>query len=131
MRNSFRTLAVLAGMLVLPAFASAEDTWRLEKDKDGIQVYTRAVDGWSIREMRGVARIPGRLSCFVAVIDDIPAIHELNEMVSTSSIPHRDSDTQYQLYSTIKMPWPLSDRDVLNLRTIVQDGNTLAVTITV
>jgi hypothetical protein len=107
-----------------------EDGWRLEKDKDGIQVYTRAVEGWNIREFRGVTRIPARLTSLVAVINDIAASRELTDVVSEARIQHRDSDCQYQIYSAMKMPWPITDRDILNQREIKQDKSSLAVTIT-
>ena len=112
-----------------PVLAAGEE-WRLEKDQDGIQVSTRAVDGWSIREMRGTAQFHGRLASLVAVIDDVAASPELNEFVMKSSVERRDSDTRYQVYSLTKMPWPLADRDVLTQREIVQDETTLEVTIT-
>lgn len=121
------TLLLLA--LSSPAW-SAEEGWRQEKDQDGIQIYTRAVDGWSIREIRGVTRFRGRLTSLVAVIDDAAASPELNEFVAKASVEKRDSATRYQLYSLTDMPWPLTDRDVLTQREIVQDKATLAVTIT-
>jgi len=77
-----------------------------------------------------ITRIRARLSSLVAVIDDISARHELTDVVSEAQIEHRDSDTRYQVYSAMKMPWPIADRDILNQREIVQDGNSLAVTIT-
>lgn len=109
--------------------APADEAWHLERDKDGIQIYSRAVEGWSIREIRGVSTFHGRLSSLVAVIDDPAALPQLNEFVVESKVEQRDSDTRYQLYNLTKMPWPLSDRDVLNQREITQDATTRAVTI--
>lgn len=120
---------VLATAWVAQAAAATEDGWRLEKDNDGIQIYTRAVEGWSIREIRGVTRIPARLSSVVAVIDDVPATRELNDLVSRAEMQNRESDTRYRVYTVITMPWPLSKRDILNQREITQDKNTFAVTI--
>ena len=130
MRICFYVLSFLVVALASPSGWSDGEVWRLEKDKDGIQVYTRAVEGWSIREFKGVTRIRAALSSLVAVIDDISASHELTDVVSEAQIEHRESDTRYQVYSAMKMPWPIADRDILNQREIVQDGNSLAVTIT-
>jgi hypothetical protein len=120
---------ILAAAWVAPAAAATEEGWRLEKDSDGIQIYTRAVEGWSIREIRAVTRIPARLSSVVAVIHDVPATRELNDLVSKADVQNRESDTRYRVYMVIGMPWPLSDRDVLNQREIKQDKNTFSVTI--
>ncbi|MDR3417278.1 MAG: START domain-containing protein [Nevskia sp.] len=122
---------VVASLLLVLwwAAASADEAWRLEKDEDGIQIYSRAVDGWDIREIRGLTTFHGRLSSLVAVIDDPATGPALNKFVAESTVTQRDSDTRYRLYNLTRMPWPLSDRDVLNQREITQDTATHAVTI--
>lgn len=130
MRILFWSLVALAAALSFPAVGADEAGWQLEKDQDGIQIYSRSVDGWSIHEMRGVTRIAGSLSSVVAVINDVAVLHELTDVVAHSEITHRDSDTRYQVYSMMKMPWPISNRDILNQREITQNTSTLTVTIT-
>lgn len=124
-----RPLLVLMSLAIPPAGA-AEEAWRVEKDQDGIRISSRAVEGWTIREIRGEARYTGRLSSLVAAINDPAASPELNEFVVESTVQKRERDTRYQLYSLTKMPWPLADRDVLMQRDIAQDPATLAVTVT-
>lgn len=121
----------LAVMSLVPGALSATDAgdWRLERDAEGIRIYTRAVPGWSIREIRGLVRIPARLASVVAVIDDVPASPQLNPLVAQASIHQRASAAHYHVYSTVEMPWPLADRDVLSEREIRQDAGTLVVTI--
>ena len=125
-----RFLACLLFMLAVPAWSADAAGWKLEKDKDGIQIYTRAVPGWEIREMRGVTRHAGSLGSLVAAIHDPAAAPELNEFVAKSTIEQRDSETRYRLYTLTKMPWPLTDRDALMQREIVQDAKTRVVTVT-
>ena len=127
------TLRILAGglMILLATGASvADEGWKKEKDQDGIQVYTRQVEGWGMKEMRGHGTLSARLSSLVAVINDVPATPQLNDSVTTAEIKSRESDTRYQLYSTMNAPWPVSNRDVLNQREITQDKDSLTVTIT-
>jgi hypothetical protein len=130
MRTFRWAFAVLAAALSVASAAADDAGWHLEKDQDGIQIYSRAVDGWSIHEMRSTTHIAGRLSSVVAVITDVDAMHELVDVVAESKITQRDSDTRYQIYSLMKMPWPISNRDILNQREIKQDASTLTVTIT-
>jgi hypothetical protein len=130
-RPRFASLtALLALALAAVAAGSQEGGWRLEKDKDGIQVYTRAVDGWTVREFKGVSSIAADLSSLVAIITDAHASREFSEFVSETEIRHRESDTHYQVYSATKLPWPLSDRDILSQRDITQNKNSFVVTIT-
>lgn len=126
-----RRLVALLVLSLPVAFAwAADEDWRVDKDQDGIQVSTRAVEGWSIREIRAVTHLKTRLSSVVAVLDDIGAMPELHELVKMAEIAKRESDTRYQTYSIADMPWPLSDRDAYNQREIVQDPGSLAVTLT-
>lgn len=122
-------LALLLLAMFAPLAQSADEGWKLEKDQGGIQVYSRAVDGWKIREIRSVTRVPARLSSVVAVVGDVAAAPKLSDIVSESVIHQRQSDTRQQLYTVIRMPWPLDDRDLLTQREIRQDPATLAVTI--
>jgi hypothetical protein len=131
--SSTRRLAYVIASLAfgLASFAAwSQDGWRLEKNKDGIQVYTRAVDGWAIREFKGVSQISSDLSSLVAIITDIRASRELSEFVVEADIRHRESATHYQIYSATRLPWPMADRDILSQRDIAQDENSHVVTIT-
>lgn len=128
-RRFCTALAVLAGTISAAAAGNVGD-WKLQKDKDGIQISTRPVAGWEIHEVRGQVRIDARLSSVVAVITDEAATPELTDLVEHSEVQNRESDTRYQTYARMKMPWPVSDRDIVNQRDVVQDPQTLAVTIT-
>jgi hypothetical protein len=121
-------IALLFILLSAPSRAAADD-WRLEKERDGAQISTRAVAGWSIREIRGSARIPARLSAIVAVLCDPEATHELNDLTVESKIVQRDSDTRYQFYNAMKLSWPVSDRDIVNQRRISQEPASGVVTL--
>jgi len=120
---------VLLLVLVSAPSRAADGDWRVEKERDGVQISTRAVEGWSIREIRGTVRIPARLSAVVAALDDPAATHEMNDLTVESKIVQRDSDTRYHLYNAMKLSWPVSDRDIVDQRQISQDPASLAVTI--
>ena len=130
MRLAQRLVVLLLLIVAAPVWSAEDASWKLEKDKDGIQIYSRAVPGWEIREMRGLTRYSGSLGSLVAVLTDPAVASELNEFVAKTSVEQRDSDTRYRLYTLTKMPWPLTDRDVLMQREIAQDTRTGAVTVT-
>jgi hypothetical protein len=120
---------VLSLIVVAAPSRAADEAWRVEKERDGVQISTRAVAGWSIREIRGTVRVPGRLSAVVAELADPEASRELNELTVESKVVQRDSDTRYHLYNAMKLSWPVSDRDIVNLRQISQDPASGVVTI--
>lgn len=128
MRWIAHVMAVGLAGLALSSLAK-DDGWRLDKEQDAVQVYSRAVPGWSIREIRAVTVIPARLPSLVAVITDPKASGQMSEVVKQTTIRQQDSATRYQVHSILDMPWPVKDRDMLNQRDIRQDPNTGEVTI--
>lgn len=122
------TMALVLAIMSCAVLA-ADEPWKLEKSDSGIQVHSRAVEGWTLRETRGTISVHARLSSLVAAITDTNIVHELNDVVRSASIRQHESDTRYQIYSVMAMPWPLADRDILNQREIRQDPDKLTVTI--
>jgi hypothetical protein len=122
--------ALALGLIAATAPAHAVSEWRLEKDENGVRIESRAVPGWEIREMRGIARYDGSVEQLVAVIEDPTAAPQLNEFVAESKIVDRDSDGGYRIYALTKMPWPLKDRDVVMQRLIERDPRNGTVTVT-
>ena len=111
------------------AAAAADGAWQLEKEKDGIRIESRAVPGWSIHEIRGTARIAAPLATVVAVLDDVSAMPQLNDLVVEAHVLQRDDASHYRVYAAMDMPWPVSDRDIVNARVIARDAATGTVTI--
>lgn len=121
-------LAVLVLLACSPA-RSAETEWRLDKDSEGIQVSSRAVEGWSIREIRARSLLNVRLSSVVAVIADLDALHELTPLVAQTHLLSQADPLHRVFYTLIDMPWPVADRDAINQRQISQDPRSRVVTI--
>lgn len=118
-------------LLVLCLFGgvaeASETAWRLDRDKDGIQIYTRAVQGSDFRAIRGETRIRGRLSSVVALLQDMSFWPKLNRIISSARVHQQLSETESLVYLQMNMPWPVSDRDVLNRRQVRQDERTMVV----
>ncbi len=110
--------------------AAQESGWRLERDKKGVQIHTRAVEGSAFREIRGTTRIEGQLSSIIAALQDMSFWPKLNEIIASAQLHQQLSDTESLIYMQMDMPWPVSDRDVLNRRKIEQDEVSKAVTLT-
>lgn len=123
---------ILAGIAfgALALTSAADEAWRLEKNAGDVQIYSRAAAGWNIREIRGTTRIDASLAAVTAVLMDIEASPQLNEFVAKAQVQERESATRYRVYSTMKMPWPISDRDILNQRELIQNPDTREVIIT-
>ena len=89
------------------------DEWSLEKEGDGIEVYTRAVEGSDIKEFKAIAFTNKSMSSLERLIEDADNYHTWQVNVTTSKLLKKVNDSELYIYYTTDIPWPLSDRDVL------------------
>jgi len=109
-------------------FATEERGWELQRDKDGIQVYTQAVEGSPYDAVRTTTRMTDvRLSSLVALIEDAPACSDWADSCAESYLLERLSDSESLVYAHNDMPFPVKDRDVLALVKWSQDSTTFEV----
>lgn len=88
-------------------------TWKLEKDKDGIKVYSAAAVNSSFRTIKVECLIPGTYEKLVAVLNDIPRYstwiyHSKNARLLKQNSPH-----DFIYHTVTEMPWPFSNRDAV------------------
>jgi hypothetical protein len=122
-------LAFLFAIFASPAW-TAEPEWSLDKDKDGIEVYTRSVAGSGIKEFKGVADVDSGIDDIIALLRDSDRFTAWFPDTSESKLLSRDGDVSYQ-YSVMATPWPLADRDNVLRSVATRDEKTGVVNITV
>lgn len=132
-RERVKCSLLLLGLVVLFSFSSpvpAQDgQWELEKQDDGIRVYSRPVEGSAYNEIRGTATIEGRVTTVVALLQDPEFVPKLNDVISQVRVHEEVSPTEALVYLQMDMPWPVNDRDLLTRRTIERDCDSNAVII--
>lgn len=103
------------------------EDWRLKKDKDGIQIYTRwieAEEGRKARQMHAVMQVKASLDASVmAITDDSQVKTWLNRAKYYYHFDRQDNFHWYA-YTQFKIPWPLNNQDLITLNTLQQDQNT-------
>lgn len=116
-------------MTILLCFAFAKgqfSEWELEKEGDGIEVYTRAVEGSDIREFKAITYISKPMSFLEALIENADKYKSWQENVNTSQLLEQVNPTDMYIYYTTELPWPISDRDVaLFSRKTISDNGTV------
>jgi len=111
-------------------FATAnagQEEWKLAKDKDGIQVYTRLQEGRKIKEFRAVTVIKASLSSVVALVKDAEVAPEWYNHVRSGK-PIKVFDEQRSIiYLELDFPFPATDRDMVARFEYTQDPETKVV----
>lgn len=110
-RHTTMALFVTAICLILGSSASAIATeWVLDKQENGIDVYTRPVPGSGIKEFMGTAEIEDSVDAVLRVLRDSDRFKHWFPNTPESKLLAREDNVSYQ-YSVMDAPWPVSDRD--------------------
>lgn len=113
-------------LFVLSALAHA-DNWRLDKDEEAIKVYTQAVQGSAIREIKAEMVISASLDSLMAVFDDIPQFPRWSHQCTKATLLKVVTAKERYHYQNINMPFPVVDRDLVIHSQIVQKGGNVFV----
>jgi hypothetical protein len=132
--NARRAIAAIIGAFVVllqaigPAAAATE--WVLDKQEEGIDIYTRPVEGSGIKEFKGIAEVESGLDAVLQVLRDADGFKNWFPNTPESRLLDREGDVSYQ-YSVMKTPWPVSDRDNVFRSVTERDDETGIVTVKV
>lgn len=107
-----------------------EDGWELQKNEDGIQIFSRTLPGSKFKQRKGTAIINSDLNGVVALIKDAEAgplwIDRMIDFKSLKIV----NEKEWYTYSELEIPWPFENRDLITQNVISQDPKTRTVTIT-
>jgi hypothetical protein len=87
--------------------------WELEKDKDGVKVYTRVVSGSSIKEYKAVANIKADRVAIARVLTRVGDLQNWMPNVEKSKMVKKMSNTSIIGYYTVDLSWPIDNRDIV------------------
>ena len=104
--------------MILPVlFSFQENEWRLDKDKNDIQIYTREVEGFPIRQFRVSARTSASLAAIEKLFRNISDYPSWMPDVAGSQMLEQPTGNSYLYYLQIDSPFPVQDRDLVSIMT--------------
>ncbi len=133
MYKSMLFLFFLAGCMILfPLMALTADViWeKTEEDlENDIVVFTRSVEGSSIKAYQGRTTVDETLDALVSLISDTEAFPEWMHNVKRAGTIDFINDTERIVYVAQGTPWPVRDRDLVLYSKLEVDPDTKQVTI--
>ncbi|MBD3649632.1 MAG: START domain-containing protein, partial [Pseudomonadales bacterium] len=115
------TLLALITLLADAGFA--EESWRLDREEDGIRVYTRSVDDSRYRAFRGVVELETSLPGAVGLLDNTAACEEWLHLCKESHLIKEVDWSERYIYQISDLPFPASTRDAVFQASISQQAN--------
>ncbi len=127
MKNRFfYFLFIFIGISTLNAQNRA---WKLIKNENGIQVYSKKPDNSKFRIIKVSTQIKTSLSSLVKLIKDVSGHKKWVYLDKKAEILREKPPFSWVMYSQTDAPWPVSDRDVVARGHLSQDSITKIVTI--
>jgi hypothetical protein len=127
-----RRIFIMTLMMIINVISvSAQEDWNLQKDKDGIKVYSAEVPDSKIRAIKVVATYNASPEEIADIVMDINTADEWVSHLKSSYLVKRVSQNELYYYAEVNLPWPASNRDFvahltrtenIQSRTITIDG---------
>lgn len=99
----------LIACLLTTEFTWAQE-WSLAKNKNGVKVYTRKIEGWGIKEYKVNMTVKASLKKIVEALRDGPGRYEWLHNVMEVRILE-STNSAVTVYNKVDAPWPVADRD--------------------
>lgn len=120
--NSLKKHLCLGGLLIATSIGlSAQEDWKLAKDKQGIKVYTRKSPRTNLKDSRSEVVINTPIGDVYNMMMDFEKHKEWMAKVGESKIIQKVSDTEFYVYYIGVAPWPVSNRDIIAHYTIKRE----------
>lgn len=124
--------AALAVPLQLPGAAQASDVpWKLEREDQGIALYSGPVADSPFLAVKAVAQIDAPAEKVAQLLGDGNGCSAWRAMCKSSEVLSKVSDSESIVYLVLDLPWPVSDRDLVvrSIANIDTQAKTLHVTL--
>ena len=121
---------LIVALLSLAAILQAQGDWKLERDKEGIKIYSIPYTDSKIKALKVVCKVESTLSQFAAVLLDIKGQDEWFYHTK-SSVLKEVSPSELYYYAELYFPIPFDNRDFVEHIVVSQNDTTRVLTMTV
>ena len=104
--------------------SAQNDGWKYMKTTDGINVYTKNIDGSTLKEIKLQTHFKNKLSVVVAALQDVSSYPKWVYKASYSEKIKSINSWETIYYNYLDFPWPIKDRDVVVYNKIDQNPKT-------
>lgn len=112
-KTNMKNILLGAALLASSAAAIAADSaWTLRKSDAGVNISSRPSAGSPINDIRSETRMKASMDGIISLMRDYSARPRWDEMCGEIKVLKQEA-TAETVYVHMKMPWPVSDRDLV------------------
>ena len=116
-------------MIVQVISVSAQEDWKLQKDQNGIKIYSAGVPDSKIRAIKVVANYDASPEEVADIVMDINTASQWVSHLKTSYLVKQVSKNDLYYYAEVSLPWPVANRDFVAHLTRYVNVQTRTITI--
>ena len=90
----------------------SQNNWKIDKNKDGIKVYTRVEKGSNFKVFKAIVEVDNSIGEILKILKNVSEYTKWYGYTKTSKLLKTENDIQYNYVETI-FPWPYSNRDMV------------------
>lgn len=104
-------ITFLLAFLMIGNYFSQTD-WKLEYNKNGVEVFTRKPEGQNIKEYKGIVEVNASVeACFKALSQPSKFTKFMYNVLYAEKF-ESTSPEEFVVYCVVDFPWPYTDRDM-------------------
>jgi hypothetical protein len=127
--NSLHYVLAPIMLMIWFSFLVPANDWKLEKDSEGVKIYTRDVSGSDFKEIKVEFIVKSTLAGVSKIFNDIPSYTQWVYNCTEAKVIKRISSFEFYTYSVYSLPWPADNRDEISHSVQTQDALSKAITI--
>lgn len=116
-------------LLVTSGMTAQQEKWKMIREKEGIEVFTRTNENSAFKEFRSKMVVKGNVNEFLAVLYDVEGLIAWGYKVKEASLLRRDSESAQLYYAVAKAPFPYKNRDGVYLNRFIWDSPSRTLTV--
>lgn len=121
-------LIILLNFNIAPIFAQVNE-WQLQKDDDGIIIYTREDKLNGNIEFKAMAIYKTSIDTILKVFDDVEGYTNWMADTKVSKILKSVNSSENYLYLETEVPWPLKNRDIPFYQKITRTSRSIKISL--
>jgi len=119
LRRGFVALVAACGLplaalsVAATAVAASESAWQLQREEDGIAVFTREMPDSPFLAVKATVSIRQSVDGLAEYLGDGSACMPWRKMCESSQVLRVISERERLVYQVLDLPWPIADRDLV------------------
>ena len=107
--------------------------WKLSKDKNGIRIYTRAIEGTKFKEYKTLSEVDATPEELLSILVDVESYTKWMARVTVAELLKTEGEDRFYVYSEVGVPWPFDNRDEITLSVVKrkEDSAEISIEITI